>query len=155
LIATAALTPEPAAAGHERPRVGAVAGGVDAVDRRRLPGVDGDRAVVAQSAAQPASEVVAQPPPDEEEQRIAVEQLAVGETDTAQATVIVAIQCHDRRLDDGHAERAHARELVGARSCGPLLSRTTSSDHVTVLEAVESRSQPAIDRCHPVVAKSR
>src|SRR4051794_23639623 len=64
LMATAAVTPEPAAAGrrHERPRVGAVAGGVDPVDGRRLLGVDGDGAVVAQPAAQRTSEMAAQLP---------------------------------------------------------------------------------------------
>ena len=76
---------------HQRSGVGAVAGGVDAVDGRRLVGVDGDGAVVAQLAAERAGDVVAQPPADVEEQRVAVERLTVAEPDAAQSPV-VAVQ---------------------------------------------------------------
>jgi hypothetical protein len=77
-MVTAAVAPEPAVRRNKRSRVGAVAGGVDAVDGRRLARVDGDRAIGAQLAAQRADELGAQSPAVEEEQRVAVERRPVG-----------------------------------------------------------------------------
>src|SRR4051795_8319023 len=98
---------------NERSRIGAVAGGVDAVDGRRLACVDGDGAIGAQGAAQRAGDLGAQAPADEEEQRVAVERLPVVKTHATQTPVVVAVQRDDRRLDDRDAEGLHARELVG------------------------------------------
>src|SRR3954452_6983985 len=83
----------------QRARVRAIAGGVDAVDARRLGGVDDDGAVVAQRTAERPREVRAQLPADMEEQRVAIERLPALEPDAAQ-TAVRAVEGDDRRLDD-------------------------------------------------------
>src|SRR4051812_1887556 len=99
----------------ERPRVGAVAGGVDAVDRRCLAWVDRDRAVVVEPAAHPAGDVVAKLPADVEEERIAVERLSVIQAKAPEAA-LVAVQRDDGRLDDRDVEGLHTRELIHVKA---------------------------------------
>jgi hypothetical protein len=148
LMATAAATPAPAAVG------------TNARGSAQLPAAYTRSTVVACSesttmepssrSSQPsAREVVSQPPADVEEQRLAVERLAVAESDPTEAPGTVALQRDDRRFDDGDAEGVHARELVGGGVVravaeqddivGPL-AQQDGEVLVAVLEAVAVRA---------------
>jgi hypothetical protein len=122
-MATAAVTPAPAAGRNKRSRVGAVAGGVYAVYGRRLGCVDGDGAVIAQLAAKRARDFRAQLPADVEEQRVALERLPVVEADAAEAPGFIGVQRDDGRLRDRDAEGLHARKLVAREVVRPVAER--------------------------------